>query len=82
MTHLTVVSDRLTHIRVPRVQKPLKTGFQAKIVFDVLLTPEVREGQMTPLEVVSDRHTRMFIFLMSKNLEKSSFEKNNFSMFL
>ena len=55
MTHLTVVSDRLTHIRVLRVQKPLKTGFQAKIIFDVLLTPAVGVGHLIPLVVARGR---------------------------
>ena len=73
MTHLTVVSDRLTHIRVPRVQKPLKTGFQAKIIFDVLLTPAVRVGHVIPLVVSRGRSTLISMSIVCENHEKQVF---------
>ena len=71
-----------THVRVPCVRKPRKTDFQAKLGFDVSLTPEVETSHMTPSDTVPDRISLKFVIPMLKNLAKNSFEKNYFLMFL
>ena len=76
MSRPSIVRPMHTHIRVSHAWKPPEMNFQTKVFFDVLLTPEVTEGHITPLEVVSDRHTRMFVFPVSENHEKRISKQN------
>ena len=65
----------LTHIRGPHARKPLETSFHAKVGFDVLLTPEVGVGHMTPLEVIRDRSTLISMSTVRENHEKRVFRQ-------
>jgi hypothetical protein len=63
-------------IRVLDVEKPLRNLSREKLIFDVLLTPEVGSSHMTPSERVYHRVMVLFEFYTSKNLLETSPEKN------
>ena len=58
----------LTHIHVRHVRKPLEKSFHEKLVFDVLLTPEVEVGHLTLLYTLSGRLTLELEVPASRNL--------------
>ena len=72
---------RFTHIRLPRIEKPVRNPLRSNSDSDVLLTPEVGRRHVTPSDSATSSDSLIFEFPISKNLIETTPSKNQVSMF-